>query len=94
LSVKESELKLDGNSIAGLLREIFTVEMTTASGTCASCRKVGLLGRADVYSNAPGVVVRCPACGQILMRIVRDAGRFWLDLTGTRCPEFADPNSG
>jgi Zn finger protein HypA/HybF involved in hydrogenase expression len=89
--VRQIELKLDGNSIAGLLREIFTAEMTTADCTCAGCRKVNPIGRADVYSNAPGVVVRCPACGQVLMRIVRGAGRFWLDLTGTRSLEFADP---
>ena len=31
------ELMLDGNAVAGLLQEVFAVEMTTAVGTCASC---------------------------------------------------------
>ena len=31
------ELMLDGNAIAGVLGELFAVEMTTAVGTCGSC---------------------------------------------------------
>jgi hypothetical protein len=34
--MKQSELKLDGNAIAGLLREIFTTEMTTAHSTLSA----------------------------------------------------------
>jgi hypothetical protein len=89
VDVQQSELKLDGNAIAGLLREIFTMEMTNANSTCAGCGKVHAVGRVDVYLNAPGAVVRCPACEQVLMRIVHNRGRYWLDLTGTRCLEFA-----
>ena len=37
MKMQTSEMKLDGNAIAGLLGEIFAVEMTTAHGTCASC---------------------------------------------------------
>jgi Zn finger protein HypA/HybF involved in hydrogenase expression len=84
----QSDLKVDGNAIAGLLREIFTMEMTNAESTCAGCGKVQAVGRVDVYMNAPGVVVRCPACEQVLMRIVHGRGRYWIDLTGTRCLEF------
>lgn len=86
-----SETRLDGNAIGGLLREIFTLEMTVAETTCAGCGAVNVVGRVDVYLNAPGVVVRCPACEQVLMRIVRGKGRYWIDLTGTRCLEFAEP---
>jgi Zn finger protein HypA/HybF involved in hydrogenase expression len=84
----QSDLKVDGNAIAGLLREIFTMEMTNAESTCAGCGTVHAVGRVDVYLNAPGVVVRCPACEQVLMRIVQGRGRYWIDLTGTRCLEF------
>jgi Zn finger protein HypA/HybF involved in hydrogenase expression len=86
----QSDLKLDGNAIAGLLREIFTMEMTNAESTCAGCGAVHAVGRVDVYLNAPGVVVRCPACEQVLMRIVQGRGRYWIDLTGTRCLEFTE----
>src|SRR5205807_9712267 len=64
------------------------VEMTTAHGTCAACGAVNEVGRVDVYIHAPGTVVRCPLCEQVLMRIVRGRGRYWLDLTGMRCLAF------
>ena len=86
--MQQTDLKLDGNAIGGLLREIFTMEMTSANSTCAGCGKVHAVGRVDVYLNAPGAVVRCPACQQVLMRIVHNRGRYWLDLTGTRCLEL------
>jgi Zn finger protein HypA/HybF involved in hydrogenase expression len=92
MTMEMSEAKLDGNAIAGLLREIFTVEMTTSEATCAGCGSVSAVGRVDVYLNAPGVVVRCPSCEQILMRIVHGRGRYWLDMRGTRCLEFVAPD--
>ena len=49
------------------------------------------VGRVDVYANAPGVVVRCPSCTSVLMKIVRGRDRVWLDLSGTRCLEFVVP---
>ena len=92
--MKQSELKLDGNAIAGLLREIFTMEMTNAESTCAGCGKVHAVGRVDVYLNAPGAVVRCPSCQQVLMRIVQGRGRYWIDLTGIRCLELRPAEPG
>lgn len=85
----ENDLKVDGNAVAGLLRELFGVEMTAASAVCGGCHQHNELGRADVYMNAPGVVARCPGCGRVILRIVRGRGRVWLDLSGTRCLEFA-----
>lgn len=87
-----AEMKVDGNAIGGLLREIFTMEMTAAETTCAGCGAVNVVGRVDVYMQAPGVVVRCPACEQILMLIVRGRGRYWVDLRGVRRLEFAAPD--
>jgi predicted RNA-binding Zn-ribbon protein involved in translation (DUF1610 family) len=91
MSMQTSDMRLDGNAIGGLLREIFAMEMTNAVGTCASCGAVNEVGRVHVYVHAPGTVVRCPSCGQVLMRIVRGSGRYWVDMTGTRCLEFAEP---
>jgi hypothetical protein len=86
-----SDLKLDGNAVAGLLQELFGVEMTVADAVCGNCHQHNEVGRADVYLNAPGVVARCPGCGHVVMRIVRGGGRVWLDLSGTRCLEFTAP---
>jgi Zn finger protein HypA/HybF involved in hydrogenase expression len=84
------EMRLDGNAIGGLLREIFAMEMTSSVGTCAHCGAVNELGRVQVYVHAPGTVVRCPACEAVLMRVVRGRGRYWLDMSGVRCLEFAE----
>jgi hypothetical protein len=90
----DSEMKVDGNAIGGLLLEIFTMEMTTAQTTCAGCGAVHPVGEVDVYLNAPGTVVRCPDCEQVLMRIVHGGGRYWVDLSGTRCLELVEPAPG
>jgi len=79
---------VDGNAIGGMLQEIFRTEMTTSMTTCDGCGAVSVMGRVDVYMNGPGVVVRCPGCGQVLLRLVRGPGRLWIDLRGTRCLEL------
>jgi hypothetical protein len=87
----ESDLKVDGNAVAGLLREVFGVEMTVADAVCGKCHQHSEVGRTHVYMNAPGAVARCPSCGHVMLRIVQGRGRVWLDLSGTRCLEFARP---
>jgi uncharacterized protein DUF6510 len=83
------ELKLDGNAAAGTLEQIFAFEVTTAVGTCANCGAVGPLGRASVWSQAPGTVLRCPACEGVLLRVADDGReRHWLEMTGVRCLEL------
>lgn len=73
---------LDGNVLGGTLGEVFAVDMTVAVGTCASCGTPGMLSESEVYPDAPGLVARCPACGEVVLRVVRAADRAWLDLTG------------
>ncbi|MBJ8342247.1 hypothetical protein JGU71_25475 [Antrihabitans sp. YC3-6] len=73
---------LDGNALAGVFRELFCADLTTAVGRCESCGNANALGTAQVYSTAPGIVVRCPGCDAVVMRVVRKEGRAWLDLRG------------
>jgi Zn finger protein HypA/HybF involved in hydrogenase expression len=80
------ELMLDGNAVAGLLQEVFAVEMTTAVGTCAGCGTPGPVGAAHVYRSA-GTVLRCPHCGNTLAKIGKNESRVWIDLTGIRTLE-------
>ena len=76
------ERRLDGNAIGGLMLELFGVEMTTATSVCGSCGATEPVARLDVYTDAPGTVVRCLHCKSVVMRIVRGPGRTWLDLGG------------
>ena len=73
---------LDGNAAAGLLREIFAVEMTTALGTCANCGKSGALGELMLYGGEVGTLLRCPGCDHLLICITHTPAGYWLDLRG------------
>jgi hypothetical protein len=73
---------LDGNAIAGLLVDVFGVEMTTATGTCGSCSASAPVGELGVYVRSPGVVVRCGTCDAVLMVVVDIRGVQCVDLRG------------
>jgi hypothetical protein len=91
MRVDDAELRLDGNAVAGLFAEIFAVEMTTAEGVCGWCGAIEPLGALSVYLHAPGVVVRCPHCDGLLIRIVRQHAHYRLDLRGLRSLELSAP---
>ena len=76
-------LMLDGNAVAGLLREVFAVEMTTAMGTCDGCGAGNPVGATHVYRGA-GIVMRCPHCGNALVTLVKADARVWIGFPGVR----------
>ena len=73
---------VDGNAIGGLLIEVFGTEMTTATGTCGSCGAVSQVAELAVYRPGLGTVVRCRACGAVLMTFVRIRDVTCVDLMG------------
>ena len=73
----------DGNALAGPLSEIFAVDVTAAVGRCTGCGSTGPLARLRVYGPGPGLVARCPDCGQVVLRLVRGPDAAWLDVRGT-----------
>ena len=87
----DSELALDGNAVAGLLSEVFVAEVTAAAGRCDRCGAVEAMGALRAYVHAPGIVMRCLHCDSVVLRVVRDGDRCWLDLRGLRWLQFAGP---
>ena len=77
-----SNLWTDGNALTGPFHDVFCVEVATAIGRCTNCGREGPMAEAWVFDHAPGVVARCPACDQVLARLVQSPGRAWLDLRG------------
>ncbi|MDQ1605752.1 MAG: hypothetical protein QOJ18_119 [Microbacteriaceae bacterium] len=73
---------LDGNAAAGPLLEIFSVDLTAAHGRCDECGRVCALAETVLYNHAPGLVVRCTGCDAVLLRLVDNGTRAWLDLRG------------
>jgi len=82
-------MRLDGNAAAGALQEVFPFDATLALATCASCGARAALGAALAYLDAPGVVVRCPSCEAVLLRLARNERRVWLELSGCASIEIA-----
>jgi hypothetical protein len=81
-------LRLDGNAAAGALQEVFAFEVTAATGTCDGCGAAGAVGALILYSHAPGLVFRCPHCDAVVLRIVHDGSRYWIDARGLRSLEL------
>ena len=81
-------LMLDGNGVAGLLQEVFAVEMTSAGGTCNACGATNPVGALHVFRGA-GVVMRCPDCDEVLVTIVRGDARIWIGFASVRMLQVA-----
>ena len=81
------ELMLDGNAVAGMLGEVFAVEMTTATMTCGNCGMAGAVGAMHVFRGA-GIVMRCPNCDNAVAKIVSDGTRMWMNFTGMQTLEI------
>ena len=81
---------LDGNAAAGVLREVFAVDVTSARGACVGCGRTGPMAEARLFADAPGLVLRCAGCDAVLLRLVSGGGRRWLDVRGLAYLQFSD----
>jgi hypothetical protein len=75
-------LMLDANAAAGILYDIFNAEMTASPTECAHCGRTGEVGTLLAFMHGPGVVLRCPACENVVLRVVRTRGAIYLDARG------------
>jgi hypothetical protein len=48
---------------------------------------VEAVGAVAFYAHGPGTVLRCPHCDSVLMKVVTDGERYWVDLRGLRILE-------
>ena len=83
-----SHLVLDGNAAAGLLQEIFVLDITTAQIQCEACGSTGAVGSMRLYAAPMGAVLRCTNCDGTLLRAVHTPHGHWLEMRGARCLRF------
>ncbi len=82
-------LTLDANAVAGLLMEIFGTEMTVVASRCAHCGNRAQVGTLRAYVHAPGVVLRCGTCTEMVLRIMRRPdGSYLVDARGAAYIRF------
>lgn len=63
-----TDLHTDGNRIAGLLTEFLAGDVTTMRRRCQSCQSEHPIATHLAYQGA-GIVLRCPGCSDVAMRI-------------------------
>jgi hypothetical protein len=80
---------LDANAMAGMLQQIFVSEFTTMQRVCQSCGDRNAAGACRSYMGA-GIVLRCPSCGDVALRVSPRDHELVLELRGT----WRIPNSG
>jgi hypothetical protein len=72
----------DGNELAGVLAELFGGDASTVRRRCGSCRELGIVAEHPLYHGA-GLVLRCPACGDLAATVVERGGDYAVTLRGT-----------
>ncbi len=85
--------RLDGNAAAGLMADLFAVDLTEARSRCASCGTTSMLGAHHLYADAPALVLRCPGCTEVVLRFAAQQGRILLDLRGAQLLVVPVPES-
>jgi hypothetical protein len=73
---------LDGNGVAGLLAEVFGVELSAVVRECGNCGTAAPVGAHRAYLGA-GVVLRCPGCADVAIRIARLPDRDVVQVRGS-----------
>ena len=76
------ELMLDANAVAGLLHEIFGLEMTAEPTECANCGNEAEIGTLLAFTQGPGIILRCSACENVILRIVQTPDATYVDARG------------
>ena len=76
------DLTVDGSGVGGLLASVFGGEVTAAPGQCAHCHTVSVVGTMRAYVRGPGVVLRCPTCAEVVLRIVDTPTATIVDVSG------------
>ena len=80
--------ELDGNALAGVLQSLFGTDMTAVPGRCAHCHTVNMVGAMRGYMGGPGAVLRCPACDEVVLRVVETAEATYVDARGAAYLRF------
>jgi NAD-dependent SIR2 family protein deacetylase len=84
------DLHTDGNETAGLLAEFAATEITTRVRRCQGCHNEYPVGEHRAYHGA-GVVLRCPGCDAVGVRIAAVGDEIVVEWRGTyRAARIAD----
>ncbi|MGZ4114975.1 MAG: DUF6510 family protein [Actinomycetota bacterium] len=89
----DADMMLDGNAVAGTLGEIFLRDMTMARILCAGCGSVEPVGAEHAYVHAPGIVLRCRDCEDVVLVMTRARNTFVMGFPGMARLEVDAPTA-
>jgi uncharacterized protein DUF6510 len=87
------ERELDGNALGGMLEALFGADMTAVPGRCAHCGTVSMVGAMRAYTDAPGAILRCPTCDEVILRVVETGTATYVDARGAAFLRFVRRSS-
>lgn len=90
--MQTEDMRLDGNAAGGPLREVFARDVTAATVRCAACGTLGPLAALLEYGQQMGVILRCPSCEAVILRVVRTPG--WVRVDASGLALLAIPEAG
>jgi hypothetical protein len=82
MTMESQETRVDGNAVAGTLGQIFVHEVSDARIACGGCGKVEPVGAEHAYTQAPGIVIRCCHCEDVLLVVTPAEDRYVLGFAG------------
>lgn len=85
------ELAMDGNVLAGVMSEVFGVDVTAALVTCMGCSRQQAVAELVVYETGMGSTARCRGCGAVVLRAAQIRSELMLDFHGSRLMRVSLP---
>lgn len=76
------EAPLDGNVAAGALAAALGADMTEVPARCAHCATVTVMAELRAWVGGPGIVLRCPACWGVVVRLAETDRGTHVDVRG------------
>src|SRR5215203_6631222 len=75
------------------IRDIGVTGVQTCALPISSCGGTSMLGAHHLYADAPALVLRCPTCSGMVLRVGSRDGRLLLDMSGSSLLEIPVPGS-
>lgn len=76
------DFTVDGSAVGGLLAAAFGADVTAMPEQCAHCGTVSIVATMRAYVRGPGIVIRCPACTDIVIRVAETPTGIRVDVSG------------
>jgi hypothetical protein len=80
--MSDSAVHLDGNAAAAALAQFFGTDMTVATTICGTCGHLGPMAELRLYGRGAGLVLRCPTCEAVNVRMLHTDHLMHIDASG------------